>query len=677
MTAAASQPKTYSKSLSRRFILRILFILLIGQCISIVWSLYVNNAMLKHDLREKLTLSGKQLASLAVVSRGSFDFTYLGQLIDELIKDADIQRISYVDKGVVIVDRKGSHPTKNILKLDVPVVDGGEVVGSILFEYTDYRIVKNLIKQTGISVCLMACLYVALALFVYFFFKKDIGAKINSISRSIDHMSKGDLTWSHTGTGNDEFGVISGGLELLTGWLATTIDRYKTISENVAEATDLLNKTFRDMINGVNSQHMSTESAMHSLQRAIDSLEHIIVSSENLLELSDESSSALNGILATAESIVVKMDRLSGNVNSSYDSVAAISRSSGEVAVSAERAKNSMEFASAAVVDINKSVTRINGFVRETTELAQETDSIISNRGIKSVQDAIDSMHGIEKTVDSLSGTITNLDVRSKDIAKVLDVIKEVTEQTKLLSLNAQILSGQAGEHGRPFAVVASEMKSLSDKTAISTKEIESIVSSIQGEIHSAVKSTNFTSSMVTEGKSIVARAGEALQSIRESSSHSLEMIRGIDAVAAEQNMSLQQIMEAFAEVRKLISEVNRATREEELGMKSLLEGVGAVRIAVEVTRKASEEQARSIQLISENVELANDRTRSISTSAKDHREDSHNVMRVMETIIAAGAETVKSVRGVSSRILAMSSEVESLKREIRSFKTDNKTVKL
>ena len=663
--------KKYFRSLSRRFVLRLLFILLLGQIITLGWSLYSNKAIQQNDIKEKLTLSGKQLAALALVSRTSYDFTYLGQLIDELLKDEDVLRIIYIDKGLVIHDRKDVDTPGETLKLEVPVNDGVENVGKIVFEYSDYRVVKNVVRQAAASVALMALLFAVLAVFVRYFFNRDIGSKVSGISGTIERMTKGDLTCHAGVVTDDEFGVISGGLEVLIGWLSTTIDRYKSISENVADATDLLTKTFKDLITGVNRQQLSTENAMVSVQNAIDSMEQVIQATENLLELSEESTLALNGILATSQGIVNKMDQLSSSVNVSYESVQTMTSSSRDVALSAARANSSMEFANDAISNINRSVTKIGGIVRETNALSQQTNSIIAERGIKSVQDAIESMQRIEHLVTSLSKTITTLGKRSKDIGKVLDVINEVTEQTKLLSLNAQILSGQAGEHGKPFAVVATEMKSLSEKTAISTKEIDSIVSAIQGEITTAVKSTDDTAKMVVEGKAVAARASDALQLIGESSGRSTQMVESIEEVASEQNLNLEQITVAFAEIRKLISEVTRASSDEEQGMTALLEGFGVIRKATEVTRSASEEQSRSIQQISENFSLAKEKTRTISEVSNQQREVSHEMIKAMKRIIQIGAETVNGVRDVSTRIVAMSSEVESLKREIKSFKTE------
>ncbi len=663
-----------SRKLSRTFLSRLIVIISIGQILSIGWSLYENKKVQEQDIRDKLSLCGKQLGAVAVVSRDSFDFTYLGQLIDELVKDEDILRITYIDKGLPVIDRKlGKKPDK-FFTLDIPVMVGATNTGKIVFEYTNERVEKNLVKLAVMTISLQGTILVCLSFFVYFFFNRDIGSKVTAINYQMNQAINGDLSSRNSVITDDEFGSISNGLNLLIDWLATTIGKFEAISGNVAEATDHLNKTFKEVINGVNRQQLSTDNALISVQNSIDSLQQVIEFTDDLKELSSESTLSLHEILTASRGVVFKMERLSKYVNSSYETVLVISNSSKDVSAVAGSATNSMEYADQAVSSINHSVSRIGSIVKETTELSVKTNSIIAERGIISVRDAIESMQRIDHLVASLSTTISSLGARSKDIAKVLDVIKEVTEQTKLLSLNAQILSGQAGEYGRPFAVVAAEMKTLSDKTATSTKEIETIISAIQNEIRTAVASANATSDMVTEGKTVAARANDALQNIQEASHRSTEMVKTIEEVAVEQNEDLVKIVHAFDEIRNLIQEVNRATSEEDKSMSDLLEGFRITRDAMEVTRLASEEQARSIQLISENISLANDKTMVIADASKQQHVVSDEMVKAMKRVIQIGAETVTGVRDVSHRIVTIGREADALHREIKAFKIEEQT---
>ena len=658
--------------LSRTFILRVLLVVFIGQCITSAWSLYHNRQVQEQDVNQKLTLSAKQLASIAATSEESYDYTFLGKLMDELLKDRDVEAVRFVHaKGFTIFDKKKQpKPSDDALTIAVPVMTGAEKSGKIAIVYNLDRVENDIYIHLLATIAFQGVVYLILVFLITYFFQRDVGERISGMGSTIRQVTSGDLT-SRTRPGkDDELGTIASGLDFLIDWLSSTVVKIKTIAGNAAAAMDHLNSTFKEVISGMNRQQLSTENGLITVQKALDSLEQVIADTDRLMMLSTESTSALHEILEASQGVVAKMDRLSSQVHTSYEAVLNLSGSSREVANKAGRASLSMEDASAAVRKINESVAKIGTIVSETTELSAHTTAIIADRGIKSVEDAIVSMQRIEELVGSLSSTIANLGARSKDIAKVLDVIKEVTEQTKLLSLNAQILSGQAGEHGKPFAVVASEMKSLSDKTAVSTKEIEGIVSAIQHEIRTAVTSTRSTTIVVAEGKAVAAGASDALQTIQEASQRSTDMVRNIETVASVQQSNLGQIVGAFDEIQKLIFEVNRATAQEEESMEILLSGFGTIRDAMEITRTAAEDQFRSIQLISENLALVSEKSGSIANASAEQRQVNEEMIRGMRKIIHIGSETVKGVHEVSKRFAAISREVESLYREIKTFKT-------
>lgn len=660
-------------TLSRRFLLRLLLIIFLAQCLTLGWSLHSNKKIQETDVREKLVLCGKQLAAVAVVSRASFDFTYLGQLTDELIKDTDIYRISYIDNDVPILDVKSSTPSIDPQKIELPVKVGTEKVGSIDIYYSFSRVHGNIVSQAIISIALTAALFLFLVVFTQYFFNRDIGSKIAVINTNLHQVSGGDLTARTNLTSEDELGTVSSGLDFVIDRLSTTVTKIKNISSIVSSATSHLSKTFKTLIAGVTQQQASTEKALISIQNTVASQQQIITSTEDLLGLSEESTTALGEILNASHGVVNKMERLSINVDSSYSTISELSRSSSEVAAMAARANGSVEDADMAISSINSSVSRIGAIVMDTTIVSADMNCIIAERGMKSVEDAIESMQNIDRLACSLSDTITSLGGRSNDIAKILEVIKEVTEQTKLLSLNAQILSGQAGIYGRPFAVVAAEMKNLSSKTAISTKEIEAIVTAIQGEMSVAVSSASATSRMVSEGKNVAIKVNQALLHIQKASQQMTQMIGTIQVVADDQNQDLQGIIKAFDEIKILIKEVNRATGVENEGIKGLQQDFDTIREATMITKFASESQVKSIQLISENFVMANGMTHEIATASKKQRKVSEEMITAMEEVNKISAETVEGVKDVSTRISSIGDDINSLHKEIEMFKTRTK----
>ena len=112
-------------------------------------------------------------------------------------------------------------------------------------------------------------------------------------------------------------------------------------------------------------------------------------------------------------------------------------------------------------------------------------------------------MGRISNVVSITVDHVKRLHDSSLDIQRILSVIREITEQTNLLSLNASILAEKAGEHGKGFSVVAEEMRSLSGRTASYTREISGIVKSILGGIEDTVEMINASAKMVAAPRAI------------------------------------------------------------------------------------------------------------------------------------------------------------------------------
>jgi methyl-accepting chemotaxis protein len=148
----------------------------------------------------------------------------------------------------------------------------------------------------------------------------------------------------------------------------------------------------------------------------------------------------------------------------------------------------------------------------------------------------------LAQTVTASSDIVTELQSRSTNILKVVNVINEIADQTNLLALNAAIEAARAGEHGRGFAVVADEVRALAAKTQQSTREINDILSSFESEAMSAVTAMNagkqLSDTNAAEAESALERLNTVVRDIQETAS----VVVALNEAADEQEAVLGQV---------------------------------------------------------------------------------------------------------------------------------------
>jgi methyl-accepting chemotaxis protein len=243
-------------------------------------------------------------------------------------------------------------------------------------------------------------------------------------------------------------------------------------------------------------------------------------------------------LAANLNAMFANLQKLASEVQSSSFQVGAssaeISAASKQMLGGAKDQAQKIESSTAAVTELSSSIQQVAENALQATRVAKESGQMLEG-GISQLQDT-------RKIIEETADQIQELGQSGKRIGSIVDVIRQISEQTSLLALNASIEAAHAGELGRGFAVVADEVSSLARRVGQSAKDIEALIGTISEQTVQAVASMqNVTrafseqvmgsSKMQSSLKQIVEVVGDTARSVQEQAVVSDEIARNMDAV--------------------------------------------------------------------------------------------------------------------------------------------------
>ncbi len=185
-----------------------------------------------------------------------------------------------------------------------------------------------------------------------------------------------------------------------------------------------------------------------------------------------------------------------------------------QLAEASEHQAQEIAGASAAINEMAMSIDQVSANAEESAAVAERSVQIASN-GADVVNRSIEGMDIIREQIQETSKRIKRLGESSQEIGNIVALINDIADQTNILALNAAIQASMAGEAGRGFAVVADEVQRLAERSASATKQIETLVKTIQTDTNEAVISMEQTTSEVVRGANLSKDAGVALDEIQ------------------------------------------------------------------------------------------------------------------------------------------------------------------
>ena len=286
----------------------------------------------------------------------------------------------------------------------------------------------------------------------------------------------------------------------------------------------------------------------------------------------DELSEVGESFNRMAASIQALLRNVQQTANDVSNAATEVSRSASRVSDSSSEQSQAATGMASAVQEMTASIDQISEHARTAQEVSVESGSL-SVQGGRIVGETAQEMERIADTVNESAIIIEQLGKHSEGISAIVNVIKEIADQTNLLALNAAIEAARAGEQGRGFAVVADEVRKLAERTTKSTAEISGMIGAIQQGTKGAVDSMKSGVTRVAEGVTLSRRAGESIAKIQQGTQDVQQSVGDISNAMHEQSLASNEIargVERIAQMAERNSADVRATADTVLRLEQM-----------------------------------------------------------------------------------------------------------
>jgi methyl-accepting chemotaxis protein len=234
-----------------------------------------------------------------------------------------------------------------------------------------------------------------------------------------------------------------------------------------------------------------------------------------------------------------------------------------------QRQSAELDHAATAVTEMTGAIEDVARNAAWASEVSQAADQR-SRQGQESVSRTVGAIESLTEDIEDTAGALQTLAGQIGDIGSVLDVIRGIAEQTNLLALNAAIEAARAGESGRGFAVVADEVRALAQRTQESTKQIETIIGSVQKSSHGTLRAMHSSNGKTRETLEVARAAGAVLNAIVDDIAQINERNLCIASATEEQSQVAREVDRNLLNIRDVSQQASAGANQSQASSREL-----------------------------------------------------------------------------------------------------------
>jgi methyl-accepting chemotaxis protein len=266
----------------------------------------------------------------------------------------------------------------------------------------------------------------------------------------------------------------------------------------------------------------------------------------------------LNSMVAGLKDLALQSREATSNLGSAISEIRA---STQEQAAGVEEQLAAVQETAATVDEITHAGSQVTKRAQEVIASAQATAQTAAD-GLRAVDETARSMDGIREQAEVVAQNIVALSEKTQAIGDIISSVNDISERSHLLALNAAIEAAAAGESGRSFSVVASEIKVLADQAKDATNQVRAILGDVQRGINTSVMLTEEAVKRAATGKQRTEISQRTIGEITQRFQESVQTFQQIVASTNQQQLGIEQVMGALQNIRQASQQTAAGTRQ-------------------------------------------------------------------------------------------------------------------